>query len=163
VYRHWRVHDVGVGYYGRCVGHGDVGVSSFGLVNRGGRVMRMFVAGAMALLSMGTLAECKQQEICRRGCGPEPVPSAVSQYNQANINALCNFFNARPHEVLLVPEAHNNVKKLADAEGMPTTLVNLALGYYAYDITLQSRDGKRILDSRYARVIDSCQTNGWVG
>lgn len=106
---------------------------------------------------------------------PNPRPpynSAPAQVKPENVKPenvakLCDFFHARPHEVLLTAEAEGNVRVYAELSGVPQELRTAATAYYTGEAlsgnTPNSIDTLRraTLDAKYKTVIDRCTSAGW--
>jgi len=98
---------------------------------------------------------------------PDQLPRVSPTTDTQHVKALCDFFEARPHEVLLTPGAEGNVTVLREATGIPYALSEAARRYYVGEALNGSAKGaisverRHDLDVKYRTVIDACTAAGW--
>ncbi|HEY8926072.1 MAG TPA: hypothetical protein VIU64_16925 [Polyangia bacterium] len=98
---------------------------------------------------------------------PDQLPRVSPTTDTQHVKALCDFFEARPHEVLLTPGAEGNVTVLREATGIPYPLAEAARRYYVGETLNGSArtpipaDRRQHLDAKYKAVIDACTAAGW--
>lgn len=127
------------------------------------RRLTAVATAALALLAVAAVAACEPQS--DRDPGRRPTGTPVVAYDTSKIKLLCDYFHARPHEVLLTPGAEGNVTDLRTADGVPQSLSERARQYYEGELlsgTGELSKGRRArLDDKYAIVIKKCESYGW--